>query len=104
MNVNTLKLTDPDFPEILARIYSPPQQIYWAGRHPNDWLSKPRVAVVGSRKMTAYGKAVTTSLVTELARSGVVIISGLAYGIDTCAHSSAMAAGGITVAVLPSSL
>lgn len=104
MNVNTLKLIDSDFPETLSQIPSPPQQIYWAGQPPRDWLDRPRVAVVGSRKMTAYGKLVTTDLVTELARAGVVIISGLAFGVDITAHRVALAASGTTVAVLGSGL
>ncbi|MGH7156628.1 MAG: DNA-processing protein DprA [Candidatus Saccharimonadales bacterium] len=104
MNVNTLKLIDQDFPEILSQIPSPPQQIYWIGKHPKHWLDKPRVAVVGSRKMTAYGKTITDSFVTELARAGVVIVSGLALGIDITAHRAALAAGGETVAVLGSAI
>src|SRR6266404_4224996 len=104
MLVNILKLIDPDFPEVLAQIPSAPQQIYWSGQPPKQWLDRPRLAVVGSRKMTPYGQSVTNKLVTSLAQIGVVIISGLAYGIDTCAHRAALAVGGTTVAVLPSSL
>lgn len=104
MEVNTLTLNSPGFPPVLATIPSPPQQLYWLGQAPETWLAKPRVAIVGSRKLTGYGQAVTQKLATELARAGVVIISGLAYGIDITAHQAALAAGGVTVAVLPSSL
>ncbi len=104
MNVNLLKLGDPDFPKILTQISGPPGQIYYAGNHPKNWLDMPRVAVVGSRKLTAYGKEVTSRFAAQLAESGVVIVSGLAYGIDITAHQAALSAGGITVAILPSSL
>jgi DNA processing protein len=104
MDVNILKLTDPGFPEGLSVINSPPAQIYWAGADPKEWLSKPKVAIVGSRKATAYGRNITTKLSQELAAAGVVIISGLAYGIDVVAHQAALAANGVTVAVLPTGL
>ena len=101
MIVNTLKLGGPGFPENLAQIPYPPQSIFWQGQPLGSWLDRPKVAVVGSRKITPYGRAVTTKLVTELARAGVVIISGLAYGVDVAAHQVALAAGGTTAAVLP---
>jgi len=102
--VNILKLKDDDYPEVLRPLQTPPQQLYWQGAHPNDWLCKPRVAVVGSRKYSAYGQQVTERLVNDLVNYGVVIISGLALGIDSIAHGAALAAGGQTVAVLPTSL
>jgi DNA processing protein len=104
MNVNTLVLSDPVYPDVLRHIPSPAATIFWAGNHPDEWLSQPRLAVVGSRKLSGYGRSVTDNLVASLARAGVVIISGLAYGIDITAHRAALAAGGTTVAVLPSSL
>ncbi len=64
----------------------------------------PRLAIVGSRKISPYGRAVTTKLASELAKKGVVIISGLALGTDSVAHASTLDAGGITIAVLPSGL
>lgn len=104
MIVNSLKLGQEDYPEVLANIDSPPKRLYWSGQNPQVWLGLPRVAVVGSRKLTGYGKLITEKLVTDLAHAGVVIISGLAYGIDITAHRAALQAGGLTVAVLPSSL
>jgi len=104
MKVNRLNRNSAGFPDSLKVIDRPPKQIYFSGLDPQDWLNKPRLAVVGSRKATAYGLTVTDSLVRKLAGSGIVIISGLAYGIDAAAHKAALAAGGQTVAVLPTSL
>lgn len=67
-------------------------------------LNRPRVAIVGSRKVTPYGRAVTARLAGELAGQGVIIVSGLAYGVDAIAHQAALDAGGLTMAVLPGSL
>ncbi len=104
MIVNMLKLGGRHFPEPLRAIDTPPQQLFWTGRPPPEWLDKPRVGVVGSRKLTPYGRLVTEKIVSELAGRGVVIISGLAYGVDITAHRATLGAGGTTVAVLPSSL
>lgn len=104
MKVNTLKLSDHDYPQILKNIPDAPNQLFWMGSPISDWLSSPKVAVVGSRKASAYGRQVTADLTDRLARAGVIIISGLAYGIDSVAHQTAIAAGGRTVAVLPTGL
>src|SRR2546425_11026934 len=60
----------------------------------------PRVAIVGSRKPSPYGEAVAEQLSADLARAGVIVISGLALGIDAAAHRGALNGGGITVAVM----
>ena len=67
-------------------------------------FSLPRVAIVGSRKATPYGIRVTENLASELAKQGVVIVSGLAYGIDITAHKATLSVGGRTIAVLPSGI
>ncbi len=104
MKVNSLKRDGPDFPAILRQIPSPPKDLFWIGTHPSDFLNKPRVAIVGSRKVSTYGRAVTERLAGELARLGVVIVSGLALGVDSIAHQATLNAGGLTIAVLPTSL
>jgi DNA processing protein len=103
MKVKKLTLTSKEFPEILKNIPQPPQKLYAIGEL-TSLLNLPRVAVVGSRKVTPYGRHVTQNLAYELARSGVVIISGLALGVDSIAHEACLEAGGKTIAVLPTSL
>src|SRR3990167_9546636 len=104
MKVNTLKLNQSGYPDILAVMPNPPHTLSWMGKDLNGLLDRPRIAVVGSRKATAYGRQVTENFVTKLSRAGVVIISGLALGIDSIAHKAVLEAGGQTIAVLPSGL
>jgi DNA processing protein len=104
MNVNKLTLSDHRYPKVLNHIPDPPAQIYYAGQEPDSWLNRPRVAIVGSRKFSTYGKSIAAKFAYELAQTGVVIISGLAFGIDITAHKAALEAGGITVAVLGTGL
>src|SRR3954466_11902473 len=95
INVNRLKLDDASYPEVLRTIASPPNQLFYAGASPGNWLKSPRVAIVGSRKMSPYGEHVTQQLAVSLASEGVAIISGLALGVDAMAHKAALAPGGI---------
>lgn len=74
------------------------------GNNYEELLTRPKLAVVGSRKVTPYGRGVTEMLVTALVAKGVVIVSGLALGVDSIAHQACLSAGGQTIAVLPSSL
>lgn len=99
MNVNTLTLKDSLLPKDFRHMPDPPKQLFYKGNLEN-FADSPRLAVVGSRMATAYGRAVTTKLVSELASRGVVIVSGLALGIDSIAHEAALESGGVTVAVL----
>lgn len=99
-----LKSNDTLFPESLLTISQPPKQLHVACTYWGNILSRPKVAIVGSRKVTPYGTAVTKQVAAELARAGVVVVSGLAYGVDTIAHQAALDVGGITVAILPTSL
>src|SRR5581483_6362118 len=102
--VNTLTLTSPGYPSSLQLLTEVPEPLFYKGGIPSDWNGRPKVGVVGSRKITPYGRAVTQKMVGELARTGIVIISGLAYGVDACAHRAALDAGGLAVAVLPTSV
>lgn len=102
--VNTFTLTPSDYPEIVQSIDGVPKQLFVAGAPLSELIIKPRLAVVGSRKTTSYGLGVTEKIVSELARQGIIIISGLALGIDSAAHRASLAVGGCTVAVLPTSL
>lgn len=96
-----LTLRDGDIPKLLRGIPDSPSDLYLDGADINELLEKPRLAVVGTRNVSPYGKSVTETLVEDLAGQGVVIISGLALGIDSIAHKTALKAGGLTVAVLP---
>lgn len=89
------------FPEALKHISGPPREIFIEGNWAN-LIDKPKVAIVGSRKASPYGRIVTERLVQALSAYGVVIVSGLALGIDSIAHQAALDANGLTIAVLPS--
>lgn len=94
-------LTGQSLPESLREIPSPPKQLYCRGADLSELMARPRVAIVGSRKPTRYGRQVTHELAGKLAERGVVIISGLALGIDGLAHQATLEAGGQAIAVLP---
>lgn len=102
MNINKLTLKSSDYPEPLRDLPMRPRRLYHSGANLNQLLKRPRVTIVGSRKVTPYGEQVTIDLATKLAEQGVVIISGLALGIDALAHRTALDAGGLCIAVLPS--
>ena len=91
---------DPVYPEQLRQIHDPPLILFARGR--TELMSRAGLGVVGTRRPTPYGIAATERLVTQLARTGLVITSGMARGIDTAAHKSALAAGGDTIAVFGS--
>jgi DNA processing protein len=92
---------EQDFPVVLLDLADPPREVYVRGSLP---AGARTVAIVGSRAATAYGLARAERLAADLARLSVVIVSGLARGIDAAAHRGALAAGGHTVAVIPSGL
>ena len=103
-SIQNIAPNNPAFPATLLHISQPPKMLYIQSKNWHDLLARPKVAVVGSRRATAYGKQVTAQLAGELARAGVVIVSGLAIGIDSIAHRAALDSGGLTIAVLPSGL
>jgi DNA processing protein len=98
LRVQALRVVDPTYPRLLSEITLPPPVLYVRGRLlSRDSLA---VAIVGTRRATTYGRQVTDQISRELAEQGITIVSGLARGIDTCAHNAALAAGGRTIAVL----
>ncbi len=91
-------------PEKLQNIPQPPTELFVMGAILESLLSRPCLTVVGSRHVSAYGKAVTTKLVSDAARAGALIVSGLAIGVDSIAHRAALDANGLTLAIMPGGL
>lgn len=102
MIINKVSPDKHKYLQIIASIDKCPSRLYYFGKLPETRL--PSVAIVGTRKPTAYGKEVTHKLAYDLAARGVVIVSGLALGVDGIAHSAALEAGGTTIAVLANAL
>ena len=93
--------TDDNYPKLLKEIYDAPICLFTRGELNNDGFI---LAVVGPRKFSSYGKQITEEIVGNLASQGIVIISGLALGIDSIAHHTTLQAGGKTIAVLGSGI
>ena len=91
---------DPLYPPSLAHL-DPRPPVLWGAGDPGAW-QEPGIAVVGTRRPSGYGRAAAEEIGDELARAGMTVISGLAIGVDAVAHEAAVAAGGRSVAVLPS--
>ena len=112
MKINQISPQENKFTEVLSNIAVKPKMLYFYGKMPENVVlaaknvhqrppERPKtVAIVGARKCTAYGLEVAYRAAYELAKRGVVIVSGMALGIDGEAHKGALAAGGVTVAVL----
>lgn len=98
LNVQILTITQPEYPDRLRNIYDPPLVLYVRGKLP-DFNALPAIAVVGQRKATPYGRIVTERLGFQLSCSGVVVVSGMAAGIDASAHTGALKGPTPTVAV-----
>ena len=98
--ITVLIWDDEAYPRRLREIDQPPPVLYLRGSllPTDEWT----VAIVGTRRITAYGRQITEEIATTLARSGVTIVSGLARGVDSVAHKAALDAGGRTIAVLGS--
>ena len=106
VKINQISPLEHDFTEVLESIALTPKTLYFRGKLPqnmskNGKITRPKVvAIVGSRHNTKYGEEVAYRLAYELARHGVIVISGLAYGIDSIGHRGCLAGGGTTIAVL----
>ncbi len=99
---DVLTPTDPRFPNALRHIPDAPTLLFAKGRL--DLLSQPAVAIVGSRTHTRYGAEVCRHMAGGLARAGLVVVSGMARGLDAIAHGASLDAGGGTVGVLGNGL
>ena len=102
IKINREGIVSNTFLSPLLQLAKLPSELFIKGNIPE--FRPPVVAIIGTRRPTAYGREVTHTLATDLARSGVVVVSGLAAGIDTIAHTATLEAGGITVAVLAQGL
>ncbi|XOU93999.1 MAG: DNA-processing protein DprA [Candidatus Kerfeldbacteria bacterium] len=96
--INIVTLKDNNYPLLLREIYSPPPILYYKGKLPDN--SNMSLGVVGTRKTSIYGRQASLDLVSILAKTGLIIVSGLALGIDTLAHQTTLKYGGITMAIL----
>lgn len=101
--IKTISKNDPAFPPVLKQLHKVPEAIYAIGNL-NLLRDNKAVGVVGSRKVSSYGRTVTSRLAGELAQRGIVIVSGLALGVDSLAHRAAVAANKPTIAVLPTGI
>jgi DNA processing protein len=100
IQVTTLECAD--YPRLLREIAAPPPLLYYRGTLPDP--HEALVAVVGTRKASAYGREVATNIGAGLAKADVTVVSGMALGVDGIAHAAALDAGGRTIAVLGSGL
>ncbi len=97
MKINQILPHNHKYTQIITNIAVVPKKLHYIGKLPA--LRQPTVAIVGTRKPSSYGREVTTQLAGDLARRGVVIVSGMALGVDGLAHRAALEAGGTTIAV-----
>lgn len=97
MKINKLLPQENNYLQIVESIAKPPQALYYIGTLPTE--RQVSVAIVGTRKPSAYGREIAATLAEKLARAGIVVVSGLALGIDAVAHKAALEAGGVTIAV-----
>ena len=95
--INQISPQSHNYLQVIGDIYKPPDTLYYLGELPVERL--PTVAIVGTRKPSSYGREVTQRLAYDLAVRGVVVVSGLALGVDAIAHKAALEAGGRTIAV-----
>jgi len=98
LGIAPIAWNDPDYPAHLAAIADPPTVLWLTGGR--EALRPPAVAIVGSRAGSPYALAVAEHLAADLAARGIVVVSGLARGVDSAAHQGALSAGGATIGVL----
>jgi len=93
-------LNSPEYPALLQKIEDPPKKLFYKGDYDNEIFERC-VAVVGSRKMTRYGRDVTEEIVEVLVSAGITVVSGFMYGVDAASHVAALRNHGRTIAVMP---
>ncbi|MFC1644844.1 DNA-processing protein DprA [Patescibacteria group bacterium] len=104
-NVRMLSINDNSYPQLLKEIPTAPYILYIKSDTDNlDFNNTPLISIVGSRKPTQYGIQVASSIAQKLSQSGMTIVSGMAFGIDTVAHQSTLQNQGDTLAILGSGL
>jgi DNA processing protein len=102
MNIEKIDINHASYPRLLKEIYDPPKQLYvWGELRAEE--NYP-LAIVGTRKISSYGRQATIDLTRDLTKAGLTIISGLALGVDGLAHEACLDVGGRTIAVLGSGL
>ena len=99
-SIRRIRRRDSSFPPLLGAIHDPPAELFVRGSGDAAVLGSHAVAIVGARACSSYGRSVTRSLARDLAMAGLVVVSGMARGIDGEAHRGALEADGATVAVL----
>ena len=97
-----ISINDERYPDKLRNIYNPPKGLYIKGNY--ELLKEPAIAIIGSRNCSKYGEIVAKRFSIDLAKKRIVVISGMATGIDTCAHIGTLIGKGKTIAVLGSGL
>lgn len=98
MEIKQISPLEHNFTEVLKRLVLIPKTLYYYGKIPV--LRQKTVAIVGARRNTQYGHEIAYKAAYEAARAGAVVVSGLAYGVDSIAHRAALDAGGVTIGVL----
>lgn len=104
MNTGKISKKLKNYPEKLDLLHQPPKDLYFLGLDLAEQLQAPVLGIVGSRKVTVYGRQMTERFAEAAARQGICIVSGLAIGVDSIAHEACVKVGGRTIAVLPSGL
>lgn len=101
-DIKKISINEAAFPELLKQIPGPPQLLYFLGRLPEP--EEKLIAIVGTRKATSEGKLTAKRIAKELTEAGLVVVSGLALGIDSAAHEGVLTRNGKTIAVLANGL
>lgn len=101
-DIRAITFCSSNYPEYLKNLTDPPLILYCIGN--GDLLKEQKIGIVGTRKPTNYGRDVTNMFAYQLSEAGLVTVSGLSYGIDTCAAEATLKANGKTIAVLAGGL